>query len=367
MSTVVQPCARCGARWAVQTTPMHWCPRCRGVLLSPAPIDAPAERRNYRWVARRPDQRVRRASTSGRAGRSAETPHYAEMPRWGLSDPKAEPAAAPKRRLAPFSDRVVSLLLATAAVYAVACLAELGRYGILLRNRTRLVNPILLTISDYVLLISAVLGLMLALATALALLGWLIETRRSAYARSGRRDPRSVRTLALGCLIPVVNLLWPGVFLTEAATVSAQDRPADPRLLRAIRIWWCGWVFGGLVVVTALLWRTADSLQVKADGVMFTAFTDASAVGVALLTLWLMRVIEGRDLFGHTRIARRWVIAVDPQVPVIEPVQPGGTAEAAQLGSANSAQRGAADTVSSKDQDNASSAVHREHEEVMAK
>ncbi|MFD0362160.1 DUF4328 domain-containing protein [Nocardia sp. GCM10030253] len=337
------------------------------MLLSPAPIDAPAERRNYRWVARRPDQRTRRSSTSGRARRSAETPRYTEMPRWGLSDPQVLPAAAPQRPLGAFAQRAEALLVATAVVFAVGCLAELGRYGILLRNRTRLVDPLLLTVSDYLVFISALLGLAVALAAALAMLGWLIEARRVAYERSGRRDPRSVRTLALGCLVPGVNLVWPGVFLTETVTVSAQDRPADARVLRAIRIWWCAWVFGAIVAVAALLWRTADSLQAKADGVMFTAFTDATAVGVALLTLWLMRMIEGRDLFGHTKIARRWVVAVDPRVPVIEPVHPGGAAEADRLDSVSSAERGAVDTGSTEDQDNDSSAVNREHEEVVAK
>jgi hypothetical protein len=346
---------------------MHWCPRCRGVLLSPAPIDAPAERRNYRWVARRPDQRTRRSSASSRPGPPIETPRYAQMPRWGLSDQRIVSAAERRRPLGAFAERVDTLLVATAAVFAFACLAELGRYGILLRNRTRLVNPLLLTVSDYLLYLSALLGLGVALAAALGMLGWLIETRRVAYQRSGRRDPRSARTLGLGCLIPVVNLVWPGVFLTETVTVSASDRPADPRVLRAIRIWWCAWVFGGIVAVAALLWRTADSLQAKADGVMFTAFTDATAVGVALLTLWLMRMIEGRDLFGHNRIAHRWVIAVDPRVPVIEPVYPGGAANTDRLGSASSTERGAVDTGAVEDQDDDSSAVNREHEEVVAK
>lgn len=373
MSTVVQPCARCGARWAVQTTPMHWCPRCRGVLLSPAPIDAPAERRNYRWVARRPDQRMRRPSTSGRSGQPLETPRYAQIPRWGLSDPPAQPVAVPKRRLGAFADRVGVLLLATAAMFAVACGAELGRYGILLRNRTRLIDPLLLTFSDYLLYFSALLALVLALASALALLGWLIEARRVAYGQAGRRDPRSVRSLALGSLIPVVNLLWPGVFLTELVSVSAQDRPVDPRVLRAVRIWWCVWVSSGVIAVAALLSRMADSLQAKADGVLFTAFTDAVAVGVAVLTLWVMRMIEGRDLFGHTRIARRWMVAVDPRVPVIEPVHPGGIAAAqstsngVERGSANSAGRGAVDTGVAEDQDIDNDASDREHEEVMAK
>ncbi|WP_329414804.1 DUF4328 domain-containing protein [Nocardia vinacea] len=344
MSTVVQPCARCGARWAVQTTPMHWCPRCRGVLLSPAPIDAPAERRNYRWVARRPDQRSRKLS-SGRPRPPVETPRYQQIPRWGLLDPPVESASAPQRPLDRLTNRAGALLMATAAVFAIAACAELGRYLILLRNRTRLIPSWLLHISDAMVWLSALVGLALGLITAIAMLGWLIETRRAAFAAAGRRDPRLVRTLALGCLIPVVNLLWPGVFLTETVAV----RP-DPRTLRAVRIWWVGWVLGAGCTVAALLWRTADTLQAKADGVLFTAFTDLVAAGVAVLTLWVQRSMAGRDLFGRSRTARRWVIAVDPAVPVIEPVQPGG-------GGAKQPEPVALEA----------STPHREHEEVLAK
>ncbi|MEV0296647.1 DUF4328 domain-containing protein [Nocardia sp. NPDC050710] len=359
MSTVVQPCARCGARWAVQGTPMHWCPRCRGVLLSPAPIDAPAERRNYRWVARRPDQRTRRLSGVARTGASAATPKYTQIPRWGLIDTPPAPAEVPRGRLAAFGARVNSLLPVTAGLFALAALGELLRYLILLRNRTRLIDPLVLRISDVLVIGSAVLAMAFALVTAVALVGWLVDARRAAYARSGRRDPRAVRTLALGCLIPVVNLLWPGVFLTEVA--AARE---EPRALRVIRIWWCAWVFGGGLTIAVLLWRTADSLQVKADGVLFTAFADACAAGIAVLTLWVLRSLDGRDLFGRTRTARRWVVAADPVVPVIEPVHPGAGAAAR---AATATGRDAADEDMPEDRDTDNGAVNREHEEVMAK
>ncbi|GAA5095733.1 DUF4328 domain-containing protein [Nocardia iowensis] len=349
MSTVVQPCARCGARWAVQSSPMHWCPRCRGVLLSPAPIDAPAERRNYRWVARRPDHRARRSPVSTPPVVGSETPRYTQIPRWGLLDPPPRPAAEAPRPLGRLTQWTSRLLIATAAVFAVAAVAELLRYLLLLRNRTRLIHPAVLIGSDALVIGAALVALVLAVVTALAVVGWLIETRRVAFRKIGRDDPRSVRALVLGCLVPVVNLVWPGVFLTEIVAERS-----DPRALRAIRIWWAAWVFGGVVAVAALLWRTAESLQVKADGVLFTAFTDLVAAAVALLTLAMMRAIEERDVLGRSRIARRWLIAVDPAVPVIEPVQPGGRAARADSEQARAA-------------DDSNGAVDREHEEVMAK
>ncbi|WP_191093769.1 DUF4328 domain-containing protein [Nocardia colli] len=353
MSTVVQPCARCGARWAVQSTPMHWCPRCRGVLLSPAPIDAPAERRNYRWVARKPDQRTRRAPAAGRAARR-ETPRYTQVPRWGLLDPAPRPAAAAPPPLTRLTRWASTLLIATASMFAVAAVAELLRYLLLLRNRTRLIHPAVLICSDVFVVAAALIALLLALLSAVAVVGWLVDARRLAFQEAGRTDPRSVRTLVLGCVIPVVNLLWPGVFLTEIVA-----RRSDPRALRAIRIWWAAWIFGGLVTAAALAWRTADSLQVKADGVLFTGFTDLVAAAVALLTLAMLRAVEDRDALGRSRTARRWLIAVDPAVPVIEPVQPGGGARAAEQ------PKDAADAPPDTDIDNG--AVDREHEEVMAK
>ncbi|MBF6356830.1 DUF4328 domain-containing protein [Nocardia higoensis] len=319
MSSVVQPCARCGARWAVQTAPMHWCPRCRGVLLSPGPIDAPAQRRNYRWVARKPDHRsARQANRSARPRSLGPTPRYREIPRWGLRDVPAAAAPASHHRVERYAPRAERLLLITASLFGAAALAETVRYLVLLRNRTRLIDPTVLAVSDVLVWICSIGAAVSALTAAVALTGWLVRLRRRAYARSGATDPRSPIAIAFGCLVPVVNLLWPGVYLIEAA--GAHE---DPRLARAVRIWWFAWVADGLLVAAALLWRTADSLQVQADGVAFTAFTDAFAAGVAVLTLAVVRHFDGRDLRGRARMAHRWVVTVDPAVPVIAPVQAG--------------------------------------------
>lgn len=335
MSTVVQPCARCGTRWAVQGPPMHWCPRCRGVLLSPGPIDAPPERRNYRWVARRPGRPAHPSRGAVTGSPTAGTPRYTEMPRWGLRDRPATDRDADRHRTRPLGTLTRwthAALFATAVLFAVSAVAESVRYLILLRNRTRLIEPPLLWFSDALVNTAALFALIMALVAAVATLGWLIEVRRATFAAAGRRDPRSPRMLALGCLIPGVNLIWPGVFLTEV--VSGRT---DPRARLAVRVWWAAWVFGGLVAVAALYWRTADSLQAKADGVLFTAFTDAVAAAVAVLTLWVVRTLEGRDLRGRSRLARRWLIAVDPATPLIEPVHPGTTATVSTAADADSA------------------------------
>lgn len=297
---------------------MHWCPRCRGVLLSPGRVDAPASQRNYRWVARRPDHRLRKAANSTVAAPPGPTPRYTEVPRWGLLDPPPAPARTPARPLRGIAESRDVLLVLTALAFLVAAAAEYGRYLILLRNRTTLIPSWLLWISDMSVWVFGVIAPLCALATALALVAWLIEARKTAFAAQGRRDPRRRWTVIAGCLVPGVNLIWPGVFLTEL--VGAKP---DPRAERAVRIWWAAWVASGLILVAAALWRDASSLQAEADGVSFTAFSDLCAAAFAVLTLWTVRLLEGRDLRGAPRSAHRWVMAADPAEVVIAPVTPG--------------------------------------------
>src|SRR5690606_10858815 len=217
-------------------SPMHWCPRCRGVLLSPGPVDAPPQRRNYRWVARKPDRGPRRAVRPARRA-LGPTPRYREIPRWGLRDVPAPAVPEAEHGLARWAPRAERLLVLTAALFAAAAVAELGRYLILLRNRTRLIDPWLLKISDVSVWVSSLAAAACALAAAVALAGWLVRLRESVFARSGAADPRSPFVIAFGCLVPVVNLVYPGVYLTE--TARACD---DPRLLPAVRLWWSAWV-----------------------------------------------------------------------------------------------------------------------------
>lgn len=321
MSTVVQPCARCGARWAVHGTPMHWCPRCRGVLLSPAPVDAPPQQRNYRWVARPPGRGPRVVRPSSGATIDPSTPRYTEIPRWGLQDrppPAPEVPGTGFALLDRLTERLTSLLFATVVLFALAAAAEFGRYLVLLRNRTRLIEPVVLFLSDLSVYATTIAALLCALATAAGLIGWLVRARADAYATIGRRDPRSLPALLCGGLIPVVNLIWPGVFLTELA----RTRGGDPRLLQAVRIWWCVWVLNGGMVIVALCWRTADTLQSQANGVIFAVYTDLVAAAVAVASLWVVRLTEGRDLRGRIVIPKRRLPASGPAVQVIEPVRP---------------------------------------------
>lgn len=251
------------------------------------------------------------------------------MPRWGLRDlPSRQEAAPPRTRWAALTDHLTGVLLATAALFGLSALAELGRYLMLLHSRTQLTSSIVLLISDLAVLLTAGLALLSALLAALAATGWLIRRRRAAYAALGQSDSRPVWVVLVGCLLPVVNLLWAGVYLTELARLPGGPstngrlrgtRPrgrrrdptsgaaADERVVRAVRIWWGLWVLNGVMAAAALWWHTATTTQARANGVLFAFYTDLVAAAVALASLWLVRVFGDRDVWGRARLLHRWV------------------------------------------------------------
>ena len=309
-ASVVQVCSRCGAKWRVPGGPAQWCPRCNGALLAPG---AEGPRRTVRWVARRPDANVVKPAPA--AAPPVATPRYSYIPRWGFVDHPANWQPEPQSRLAVLGAKAVPLLAATAIMFTLAALAEAGRYGILLRNRTRLIDPTLLAVSDATVWATGILAPLLAVAAAVACVGWLRAARQREFQRVDRRDTRSTRILALGCLVPVVNLVFPGVFLEEFT------RAALPRVRTLIRVWWCAWVFGAVVAVASVLWHFSGSYQGEADSVSFNAFADVVAACVALLTILVIRTIDGHDVLGRRRAPKRWTVATGPARPVIEPVR----------------------------------------------
>ncbi|WP_018159933.1 DUF4328 domain-containing protein [Smaragdicoccus niigatensis] len=283
------------------------------MLLAPSAQDTPAEHRNFRWVARGARLGSGRRATTGSV---TPTPHYAEIPRWGLQDSPPSVPAKPTPRVDALANRAGRLLVITAVVFVVAALAEVGRYAILVYNRTRLVDQWLVYASDAAVWIAGAAAPALGLYSAVACASWLVRTRREFFARKGSRDPRSRWRIWVGCLVPGVNLVMPGVLLTELTAES------DPRVRRLARVWWIAWVAGAGLAVVALLWRRADSLQAMADGVLLYAWTDLAAAGIALLTLKLIRSIEGRTLAGRQRVVHRLVPATRPARDVIEPIRP---------------------------------------------
>lgn len=317
-----QICVRCENRWPVTYQPRQWCPACRGVLLSPVAPDGsvPPSRRNFRWVARPAGGLPTTGQTSQPQPRpESGTPSYREMPRWGLLDPLPADDHDEPGRADMAADLAPTLLVGTAVVFGLAAVAEAVRYGVLLFNRTRLVDPLVLAVSDAAVWATQVVGPVVALAAAVASGFRLIDLRRRVYAERGLADSRSPLSILAGLVVPGLNLAMPGVFLTEIA-----DR--DPRLLRAIRTWWVLWVVDAVLVVALLAWRQRDTLQARADGVLFTAVLAALGAVVALATLHVLRLFDDADLWGRPLRRRRFTQATGPAASPIAPIVPAAVA-----------------------------------------
>ncbi|MEK8069406.1 DUF4328 domain-containing protein [Rhodococcoides navarretei] len=306
-----QVCARCSTRWAVGARPGTWCPRCHGVLLSPVSSQAPAQgRRNFRWVARPAPSPTRAARPAGSTA-PTPTPHYDSTPTWGLRDIPRDPEGNRHvGRVERYAANAQNLVIVTAMLLALAAFAEAFRYGILLYNRMRLVSPITLAVSDALVYFAQVGALVIGLAALIASSCWLIQQRRLAFAAAGTTEPRSVRWMLLLSMLPVVRIVMPGVYLTEVVRLRGAADADLHRELTLVRIWWAVWAASNALVIVQLLWNFRDSLQARADGVLLSAFVAVVAAVSAVLTLAVMRRLEGRTLRGSA-VSRptRWVIA----------------------------------------------------------
>ncbi|MGV9945683.1 DUF4328 domain-containing protein [Rhodococcus aetherivorans] len=315
-----QICVRCGHRWPVSWQPRQWCPGCRGLLLSPDDTAAPVPpgRRNFRWVARPPQARSGQDGPRPRRRPAGPAPRYHEVPRWGLADPRPAGEPSTPSREETLADLAPTLLAGTAVVFGLAAVAEAVRYGLLLYNRTRLVDPLALAASDALVWATQLCGPAVALAAGVAATLRLIRVRRRLFAARGAADPRGRISLLLGCLVPGVNLAMPGVFLTEITG------PDDPRLRRAVRTWWVLWALGGVLFVVNVLWRQRDTLQAQADGVLLAAVTAALAAAVAVAALHVVRLFDDEDLRGRPRRLPRRTVATGPKYEPIAPIEPVG-------------------------------------------
>ena len=315
---MIQVCAQCGTRWNVRERRRVWCPRCNGTLLAPTgspagqpvggpgrpanpQVAAPRARSAFRWIAVRPGPPPPPRTSRRPLG---PTPRYHTIPRWGLVDrivpaPGAEDATARKTASAG-SARTV--LLVTAAVFALAAAAHILRYLLMLINRTTLLPP-LVAFGSLITGVLVSLGAIVAVvAAAVVLTSWLIGRRAAAFARHGQDDPRPELTLWAGCLIPVLNWFYAPLFLLELA----QAEGSRERQSRPIALWSIAWIVATLISAWATWTGLRASLpQAVADNTVTTII--AYLAGLAVLVL-LWRVIDGFVRRPVARPLHRWVI-----------------------------------------------------------
>ncbi|WP_345602059.1 DUF4328 domain-containing protein [Tomitella cavernea] len=403
-----QQCTRCGTLWPVAVgdagpVPARWCPHCQGDLsrpFTPAPQQqqplpprrqvpqrqvpprpvvsgtaatrlqragapspgAPPQRqaraalpRGYRWVARppsafesQPEPGAARRTQGPDAASPGPTPFYRAIPRWGLhpAPPAPEPDPDRRRRSAAASAR--STLAVTLVLFVLAAAAEAFRYGLMLRNRDHLVHQTTVAISDATALVLGYAAMVFVVASAVTCTRWLIRARARTFEAAGEAEPRRARWMAAGMLVPVVNLVYPGVFLTELAAARRRAEVVDgggraahgpgldvlcggPAPVRAVhgawstvcaryrglrdgsslptlvRFWWVLWVLCNLTAAAVALQRWDPSVQARADNVAYTLYADLLAVAAVVVTRIILDRVEGRSA-ARVETPARWVM-----------------------------------------------------------
>jgi len=333
---MIQVCGQCGTRWNVRDRQRVWCPKCHGALLAPSapapdpqwssgpvaphtPQAGPRLARGYRWIAVRPGQPP---SVPRRRRSLGPTPHYTEIPRWGLVerfDPVVEQPPPP--RSGPSAAVVRATLITTMVVLAFATLVHVVRYVLLLVNRTVLLHPLIAGVATWLGVAASVLAMFTVVASAVTLTNWLIARRATAFARRGIDDPRPVWMQRVGCLVPFLNLFWAPIFAIELAAVEGRL----DALRRPIVVWWIAWVISTVVSVFSIATSFTSDAQGIADNTVTTTF--AYLLALAALAL-VTHVFLGFERAPLQRTAKRYVIIASdiPTAPADAPA-PGRDAD----------------------------------------
>jgi hypothetical protein len=272
-----------------------------------APAQAPGWQRTpprlppgFRWIAVRPGA----APPARRARRSrGPTPRYAVIPRWGLADrvDQALAAAETPTQTGPSAATVRTTLFVNVLVLSIAALVYVVRYVLLAINRNTLLNSVVAIAADWLGILASVAAIAAVITSGVILIRWLIARRTAVFSHHGMPEPRSVRALWAGCVMPLVNLLWAPVYVIELATIEEHYA----RLRRPIMEWWIAWAFSYTVSIFAIISSFATDAQGIANNtvLMVVAYLLAAATVAAVA-----RVFEGFERKPVERPAHRWVV-----------------------------------------------------------
>ena len=274
---------------------------------SPGYRPAPQLPPGYRWIAVRPGA----APPPPRRRRPlGPTPRYSVIPRWGLIDPATMGAGAREPAVTPGPSpwALRATLITTLAVLGAAALIHVIRYVLLIVNRSTLLHPLIAEAATWLAVLASVGAIFTVVACAMLLTGWVIARRSAAFGHYGVADPRSVRALRAGCLIPLVNLAWAPVYVIELAAVEEKLS----RLRRPITVWWIVWVLSTIVAVFA----TATSFTQDPQGIAnnTVCFVVAYLFAIAAVVT-AAKVVFAFERAPVQRLAHRWLAV---------PAEPGG-------------------------------------------
>jgi hypothetical protein len=220
--------------------------------------------------------------------------------------PSATAAEHPLRRHAS-ATAVKATLLAAAAVFGLAALAHILRYLLLLINRTVLLPPLVANGTLLMGVLVSLAAMVSVIVTAAVVTSWLIGRRAEVFGYLGHDDPRSEWELWVGCMTPVVNLVWAPIFLIELARAEQ----SQTRLRGPITMWWIGWIFSTAISAWAIWTSSATDAQGIADNTVTVIIAYLAGLAVLLL-LW--RVFDGFDRKSVQRPLHRWVVVPEDHV-----------------------------------------------------
>jgi hypothetical protein len=231
------------------------------------------------------------------------------IPRWGLADrvDHAPVAAETPTETGPSAEAVRTSVFVSVLVLSVAALVYVVRYVLLVINRNTLLNSVVAIAADWLGILASVAALAAVVTSGVMLIRWLIARRAAVFSHQRMPEPRSVRALWAGCVVPFANLLWAPVYVIELATMEEHDA----RLKRPIVQWWIAWVFSYTISIFAIFSSfTTDAQGIANNTVLMVVAYLLAAAAVAAAA----RVFEGFVRKPVERPAHRWVV-VDPDLP----------------------------------------------------
>ncbi|MDI2032701.1 DUF4328 domain-containing protein [Saccharopolyspora sp. TS4A08] len=231
----------------------------------------------------------------------AGPPSYPAPPRWGF------PLLAWRWPLAlPTHDRVdhderagataataIAALWVTAGVAALATVAEVWRYVLLLLSRGEALSRTVLAISDALVGTTGVILVLMGVLTGVFTVLWGLRARAAAAERIGVRPARPDWQVVAGVLVPGLNALVPGSAMAELehcllVAEGDRDRGARPSPSLRVRFWWALWAATVLVGLLTFGWTFRDGVQALADGVVLHAVNNALVAVLAVVTARLI-------------------------------------------------------------------------------
>jgi hypothetical protein len=179
-------------------------------------------------------------------------------------------------------------------VFAVLALiaggAETWRYVLLVQSRDSALSPGVVQVSDTLVVTVGLLVTILSLIPVGLGVWWLFVARLAAADESGGAPPRPPRQVALGTLVPGLNLFMAGSIVAELEHAVLRRAPTRrPVPSRLVLSWWAAWVLNWLLLALVIWWRLRTGVQAQADSVVLVAFNDFSAAGLAVMTALVVR------------------------------------------------------------------------------